>query len=97
MLIAPFDHKDVILPNAKLYYDYDEVTPGPKCYDWIEVMKEIEASISFINRREEDSYAKERLRVNGLFNKFNDGFSKRIVDNYFVKNDVAQTKNSDLY
>ena len=53
--------------------------------------------IGFISRREEDSYAKERVRVNGLFNKFNDGFSKRIVDNYFVKSDVAQKKNSDPY
>ena len=97
MIFTPFDFDDYIKNSGGLYYDYDEVTPGPKCYDWIEVMKEIEASISFINRREEDSYAKERVRVNGLFNKFNDGFSKRIVDNYFVKSDVAQKKNSDPY
>lgn len=97
IIFTPFDFDDYIKSSGGLYYDYDEVTPGPKCYDWIEVMKEIEASISFINRREEDSYAKERLRVNGLFNKYNDGFSKRIVDNYFVKNDVAQKKNSDPY
>ena len=97
MIFTPFDFDDYIKNSGGLYYDYDEVTPGPKCYDWIEVMKEIEVSISFINRREEDSYAGERVRVNGLFNKFNDGFSKRIVDNYFVKSDVAQRKNSDPY
>ena len=97
IIFTPFDFDDYIKNNVGLYYDYDEVTPGPKCYDWIEVMKEIEKSIRFINGREEDSYAKERIRVNGLFNKFNEGFSKRIVDNYFVKSDVAQTKYTDPY
>ncbi len=85
IIFAPFDFNDYIKNNVGLYYDYDDVTPGPKCYDWIEVMKEIEMIISPAHKSENDLYSKERDRVNQLFNKFDNGFSRRIVDNYFEK------------
>lgn len=80
VIFTPFDFKEYISKDRDIYYDYDKVTPGPRCGDWNEVMNEIE---KLINGK--DNYSKERKKINNYFNKYKDGnSSKRIYD--FFKN-----------
>ena len=64
--------------NEKLYYDYNDVTPGPRCMDWNEVMNEIEKLMNG-----EDNYRGERKKTNNYFNKYQDGNSSKRVYEFF--------------
>ena len=67
IIFAPFDIKTYIAKDRELYYNYEDVTPGPKCKSWQEVITEID---SILNGN--DSYRKDRETINKKFNKFND-------------------------
>lgn len=76
IIFTPFDLDDYIRKERELYFNYHEVTPGPKCRDWNEVLLELEKIISG-----KDDYKKERQIVNNRFNTFQDGnSSKRVVE-----------------
>ncbi len=83
IIFTPFDMDDYMQNNVGLYYDYAEVTPGPKCRNWMEVRREIEHIMGSSGRGKQDSFAEERLKISRLFNKYDSGFSGRIVDSYF--------------
>jgi CDP-glycerol glycerophosphotransferase (TagB/SpsB family) len=57
IIFTPFDLEDYISKDRELYYKYDEVTPGPKCQNWDEVLKWIlkfnESSNLFSKERED--------------------------------------------
>lgn len=38
IIFSPFDYADYLVRDREFYYDYEEVTPGPKCNDWNEVL-----------------------------------------------------------
>lgn len=82
ILFAPFDYEDFILNNANLYYDYERVTPGPKCNDWLDIMKHLTKTMNAIENREVDSLQSERELVSRKFNDYRFGNSKRIVENF---------------
>lgn len=68
IIFAPFDYEKYIKKDRELYYDYDEVTPGPKCKNWKEVLDWI------IKLKENpELYKDERKRVKKRFHKFVDG------------------------
>lgn len=68
IVFAPFDLEHYLANDRKLYYDYDEVTPGPKCRSWIEVVDWIEkfATDPTLFREERDA-ARDR------FHRYQDG------------------------
>jgi len=39
IIFTPFDHETYLSKDRELYYDYDKVTPGPKAYDWVQVIE----------------------------------------------------------
>ena len=82
ILFTPFDIKEYINNDRGLYYNYDEVTPGPKCSSWNEVMIEIEKVLNG-----QDTYKVERDRVCNYFNHYKDGSSSRRVYNLFKELD----------
>jgi len=73
IIFAPFDLEDYIQRDRELYYDYDEVTPGPKAKNWPEVLKLIEQVM------EKDEWKESRREISRRFNKFTDGESSRRV------------------
>ncbi|UCG60514.1 MAG: CDP-glycerol glycerophosphotransferase family protein [Candidatus Zixiibacteriota bacterium] len=83
MIFTPFDMPDYVRRNAGFYYDYDEVTPGPKCTDWRAVIDEIEKTARSIRTGTDDPYLESRAKVKALFNAHDSNFSKRIVDHCF--------------
>jgi len=65
IIFAPFDIEEYIREEG-LYYDYDEVTPGPKAKDWSEIFRLIREII------ENDRWKQEREVVCKRFDKFRD-------------------------
>mgnify|MGYP001253641565 FL=1 len=70
IIFAPFDYEEYITKDRELYYDYNEVTPGPKCRNWDEVLEWIE---KFKNNPA--LYAEERRKLRNRFHKYQDGKS----------------------
>jgi len=55
------------------YYDYAEVTPGPKVSNWPEVIEQLDLLFKG------DDWHKSRAKVNNRFNKYQDAFSSKRV------------------
>lgn len=77
IIFAPYDYKEYITKDRELYYEYNQVTPGPKCKNWDEVL-------DWIVMFKDDStlYVKEREEVKNRFHKYQDGKScERVYQN----------------
>jgi CDP-glycerol glycerophosphotransferase (TagB/SpsB family) len=76
IIFAPFDIEQYVENDRALYYNYDDVTPGPKARNWREVMECIEDILT-----KSDAFEDERRRVSRMFNAYDDGCSsKRVYD-----------------
>ena len=76
IIFAPFDYDHFIGNQREFYYDYDEVTPGPKCKNWDEVLE-------WIVKFKDNSmlYSAERKNIKDKFHKYQDGNScKRVYE-----------------
>jgi len=76
IIFAPFDFEEYIRTTDEFYYNYNEVTPGPKSKNWDDVIKYMYESIN-----EPEKYKKQRETINALFNFYNDGKSSERVYN----------------
>jgi len=74
IIFAPFDSDSYTANDRPLYYDYVDVSPGPKARNWDEVIKCIEALV-----RKRDEYEEQRLEVDRTFNAYHDGKSSERV------------------
>ncbi|WP_439294093.1 CDP-glycerol glycerophosphotransferase family protein [Lonepinella sp. BR2882] len=80
IIFAPFDYESYLENDRELYYDYDTVTPGPKCKDWTEVLDWIlKYSIH------PELYLESRENVRNRVHKYQDGNSSYRVY-YEIKN-----------
>ena len=76
IIFFPYDKEEYLTKDRELYYDYDEVTPGPKVYN-VEGLKTELINIS----KGVDNYKEDRKRVNKVFNNHFDGDnSKRVYE-----------------
>jgi CDP-glycerol glycerophosphotransferase (TagB/SpsB family) len=66
IVFAPFDIQQYIRADRELFYDYDQVTPGPKAKDWPDVLRLLREAV------QNDSWKAERREVCTRFNKFKD-------------------------
>ncbi len=67
IIFTPFDLEDY-KEERGFYYDYEDVTPGPKAYSWEEVMNNIEI---YLNNSDKD--LEFRKKIHNQFNKYHDG------------------------
>jgi CDP-glycerol glycerophosphotransferase (TagB/SpsB family) len=80
IIFAPFDlHEFVCLDGQELFYEYDEVTPGPKATDWKEVLELVERNL------QTDYYKTQRKEICQRFNEFRDGKNSERVYNVIKK------------
>ena len=80
IIFAPFDlHEFVGLDGQELFYDYDEVTPGPKATDWKGVLEFVERNL------QSDDYRIQRKEICQRFNEFRDCKSSERVYNIIKK------------
>lgn len=81
IIFTPFDLEKYI-DSTSLYYEYNDVTPGIKARNWIEVISSLEKIIEG-----GDAYADRRNIINSKFNKFKDANNcQRVVD--FIKQKI---------
>ncbi len=72
IIFTPFDIEDYTMEEG-FYYDYNEVTPGPKAKDWPEVFRLIEGVI------QSDRWKQEREAICNRFNEFDDNLNSERV------------------
>jgi len=80
IIFAPFDYDNYITKDREFYYNYNEVTPGPKCKDWNEVLEWIKKF-----KNDPTIYADERQKVRDRFHKYQDGKNCERVYNEIIK------------
>ena len=80
MIFTPFDYEAYTTHDRKLYYDYNEITPGPKCYNWEQVVLEINKILEGT-----DEYYDERRQINERFNKYRDFNNRRRLVDKIIK------------
>jgi CDP-glycerol glycerophosphotransferase len=80
IIFSPFDYEKYVTKDREFYYNYHEVTPGPKCRDWTEVLE-------WIERFKKDSmlYSEKRKKVRGKFHKYQDARSCERVYGEIIK------------
>jgi len=80
IIFAPFDLEDYLKNDREFYYNYNEVTPGPKAKNWEEVIKYLEDFI-----KNPQLYKEEREKIKNFFHKYKDGNSSKRVFQEIVK------------
>ncbi len=80
IIFTPFDYERYVSKDAAFYYDYDEVTPGPKCRNWAEVVHALDEELGRRKSEHEDPYAVKRTELCRRFNDYVGGNSRRIID-----------------
>lgn len=74
IIFAPFDLGDYLSTDRGMYFDYNAVTPGPKCVNWGEILDWV---VNFIDNP--NLFADERHKVRDLFHLYKDGRSSERV------------------
>lgn len=76
IVFFPFDLQTYLSKDREMYYDYYEVTPGPKAQNWGEV-------IEYLNMfmQNPQLYAKERANIRKQFNQYCDDKSSERLFN----------------
>ncbi len=83
IIFAPFDQETYLKKDRELYFDYDEVTPGPKAMDWSEVIKEIDKTLS-----NPQLFSEEREKITNQFHTYRDAKSSERTFNA-IKNLIS--------
>jgi CDP-glycerol glycerophosphotransferase (TagB/SpsB family) len=65
IIFFPFDISCYLLEDRELYFDYNEVTPGAKCFSWKEVLENIK-----LLSEGEDNFKELRKNCKIRFHKF---------------------------
>ena len=74
IIFAPFDMEDYVKNDREFYYNYEEVTPGPKAKNWHEVLCYIEEAV-----KHPEKYSGERERLRRRFHRYRDANSSERV------------------
>lgn len=80
IIFYPFDFDTYLSNDRELYYSYNEVTPGAKCYNWEEVLDRI----SYISSGK-DEFKIERNNLKSRFHCYEDGLNSLRVFNEINK------------
>jgi len=83
VIFTPFDFDDYCRDDADFYYDYDSVTPGPKCRTWDEITAELKNALACLRSSAPDPYAEKRKEICGRFNYYNSDFCRRVTERFF--------------
>ncbi len=74
VIFAPFDQETYLKQDREFYFDYEEVTPGPKAMNWDEVME----SLKIFNKNPQ-AYSEERKIIKDRFHTYQDNKSTQRV------------------
>ncbi len=84
LVFTPFDKERYLRDVAGLYYDYDDVTPGPQCRNWPEVLTALDESFAVLRGHRIDPHAENRQRIRDRFNQYQERFSQRVAERFIL-------------
>jgi CDP-glycerol glycerophosphotransferase (TagB/SpsB family) len=84
VIFTPFDLEDYLKHSATMYYDYDEITPGPKCRNWIDLVRELELAVAARTGEGPDQWREQRRIIGDRFNQFRGDFCRRVVEEFLT-------------
>lgn len=87
IIFTPFDYEKYITKDRELYYNYNEVTPGPKCKDWGEVLDWISKF-----RENPELFKDRREKIKNRFHQFDDGNNCKRVYEKIIKTRIKNAK-----
>ena len=91
IIFFPYDYDKYIKEDRSLKYDYDWVTPGPKCMN----QKDLQRCIQKVLLNHQDEYADKRRSVfNMSFSHKNGSAAKHIIQS--LKDEITHTKDDRL-
>ncbi len=82
IIFANFDHQNYIKNERALYWDYDEVTPGPKVSNWSELKDEL----NNILIHEEDLHGHQRSNISSMIYDYSDSRASERIINLIARN-----------
>ena len=82
IIFFPYDLDRYITSDRELDFDYDSMTPGPKCFN----QKELENEILGLLKDKKDSYSIKRQEIADLAFKHKDGLSSERIYKYICEN-----------
>jgi CDP-glycerol glycerophosphotransferase len=92
IIFFPYNYEKYMAANEGLLFDYNSMTPGPKCYSQDQLHKEI--TDCAVNHK--DEYANERARIKKLAFKYEDGRSCERIWDFIIKEFIERPdKGSD--
>lgn len=80
IIFSPFDYDSYLSKDREIYYNYDEITPGPKCYNWNSILDWI---LKFKNSS--SLYEMERENIRNIFHLYQDSHSSKRVYEYIKR------------
>lgn len=86
IIFFPYDFQKYIAKDRELYFDYNEFTPGPKAYNFNELLSQIECFL-----KKEDNYGRQREKIKNLCFSYVDGnSSERIFKTIYDKTQIKK-------
>ncbi len=83
IVFAPFVFDRGVRKFAAYYHRYEDVTPGPVCRDWPEVVAQLDRELTRLEQGKPDSFETERVKTCRFFNRHFDNYAKRVFERYF--------------
>ncbi len=77
IIFSPFDMDLYTENDREFYYNYDQITPGPKAKNWDEVIRQL--AVLGCNNELADSFARERISIKNKFHYYHDNKSSERV------------------
>lgn len=84
VIFFPYDYEEFIAKNRELYFDYDQFTPGPKAYNFTELLNLIRHLL-----KGKDDYINQRQKIKNIYFKNIDGRASERVFKTILKNDKS--------
>jgi CDP-glycerol glycerophosphotransferase (TagB/SpsB family) len=82
-IFTPFDFEEYTKNIAGLYFNYEDISYGPICKNWIEVQDKIS---TILGKDEEPIFRKKREKMQRNFTPF-DSVSNKLICEYLLSND----------
>jgi CDP-glycerol glycerophosphotransferase (TagB/SpsB family) len=78
VVFFPYDYEKYIEKDRKLKFDYDWITPGPKCHNQLDLERKVRAALA----GEDPEYKRRRVELTELAFRYKDGNAARRIWDY---------------
>jgi CDP-glycerol glycerophosphotransferase len=88
IIFYPYDYAKYVKRDRELQFDYDRMTPGPKCLNQGELERELARYLA----SGEDPYREEREKLLTMAFKYRDGDASKRIWEYIKNNRINSVR-----